>query len=206
MWLRRVLFMIVKSNDTARMIETFWQYDTQLFLWLNALGSATWDPFWLVVTNKWASLPLYLVLLYLLWQQYSRKTLLQTLFFVGLLVLASDQLANLFKYVLVQRPRPCRVEELADQMRLVADYCGRYGYFSAHAASSMAVAVFMVKHLAKHYCLLIWMLMPWALMVGYSRIYLGVHYPLDVLTGQIIGALLGLAFYRLQQYGHHRMA
>ena len=190
--------MTAKWNDTTQMIETLGQYDAALFLWLNRLGAEQWDPFWLLITNKWASIPLYVGLLVLLWRERSPKKLLQTLFLVGLLVLASDQLANLFKYVLVERPRPCRVEALVDQMRMVANYCGRYGYFSAHAASSMAVAVFMIKLLAKRYRFLTALLLIWAFLVGYSRIYLGVHYPLDVLTGQFIGGVLGLIFFRLE--------
>jgi undecaprenyl-diphosphatase len=169
------------------------------------------------VTSKWSSIPLYLVLLWALKQYQNWRQVGQTLLVLALMILVTDQLANLFKYILVQRPRPCREVVLQDQIRMVAAYCGRYGYFSAHAASAAALTGFFIR-LLKHQLVLagdsampgvlsrsgvrylIAFLGLWAAALGYSRIYLGVHYPLDVLTGWIVGGLLGgWAFYPLQR-------
>jgi undecaprenyl-diphosphatase len=199
------------------MIEILGTYDQALFIWLNSAGTPTWDPFWLVVTSKWSSIPLYLVLLWALKQYQNWRQVGQTLLVLALMILVTDQLANLFKYILVQRPRPCREVVLQDQIRMVAAYCGRYGYFSAHAASAAALTGFFIR-LLKHQLVLagdsampgvlsrsgvrylIAFLGLWAAALGYSRIYLGVHYPLDVLTGWIVGGLLGgWAFYPLQR-------
>ncbi|MCB0457398.1 MAG: phosphatase PAP2 family protein [Flavobacteriaceae bacterium] len=179
------------------MLEKLLQYDTQLFLFLNRLGNENWDGFWLFTTEKYASIPLYLALLYLIWKHFSWKATLLILVTVAIMITATDQLANLFKYVLFQRPRPCRVEALQDHMRLVAKVCGRYGYFSAHAASSMATAVFVGLLLKKHYRYLPFLLLFWAAMIAYSRIYLGVHYPLDIITGMVAGGILGWLFFTL---------
>ena len=111
------------------MIEQLLEYDTELFLFLNNLGTESWDGFWRVVTEKWSSIPLYVVLLVLIFKQYKLKGTLVILVCTALLITATDQLANLFKYVLFQRPRPCRVEALQEVMRFVADGCGRDGYF-----------------------------------------------------------------------------
>ena len=122
---------------------------------------------------------------------------------VALMITATDQIANLFKYG-IRRPRPCQVVELKEQMRYIADGCGRFGYFSAHAASSMAAAVFLGLSLQKWYKYLPFLLLVWAIITGYSRIYLGVHYPLDVITGMAFGGFTGWLFYLLQIWGQKK--
>jgi len=122
----------------------------------------------------------------------------------AIMITATDQLANLFKYILFKRPRPCREQELELLMRFVADGCGRYGYFSAHAASSMAAAVFLGLLLKPFYKALPFLLLLWASVVAYSRIYLGVHYPLDIITGMFFGAWIGLAVYKLNVWAQGR--
>lgn len=186
------------------MLEELLKYDTELFLFLNNLGSESWDGLWRFITEKYASIPLYLVLLYLIFKQIGWKATMLVLVCTALMITATDQLANLFKYVLFQRPRPCRVEALQESMRFVADGCGRYGYFSAHAASSMAAAVFLGLLLRPSYRYLPFLLLFWAVITAYSRIYLGVHYPLDIITGMFFGGLIGWVFYKLQRWARNK--
>jgi len=182
-------------------MEELIQLDRQIFLYLNNLGTTTWDGFWMFITGKWNSIPLYVLLVYLLYKKIGVKATLITVFVVGLMIGATDQLANLFKKVLFLRPRPCHDEIIYEAMRLVKSYCGgKYGYFSAHAASSMALAVFLGKVFKPHFKYLGALLLVWAVFVGYSRIYIGVHYPGDVLTGMFFGVLIALLLYKLQQY------
>jgi len=176
------------------MIEDLLTYDTQLFQYLNQLGTPSWDRFWQIVTLKWSSIPLYIVLLLLIFKEFGAKTTLFVLLAVAVLITCSDQLANLFKHG-IKRPRPCQVESLKDTIRYVAERCGRYGYYSGHAANSMAIAVFVGLLLRRRYRYLPFMLLGWAVIVGYSRIYLGVHYPLDVITGMFFGSILGAFCY-----------
>jgi len=82
----------------------------------------------------------------------------------------------------------------------VAERCGRFGYFSAHAANSTGVAVFLSLLFEKHYPRLFVFLLIWAAVVSYSRIYLGVHYPGDVITGMLIGAIFGVLFHFLRKF------
>ena len=181
------------------MIEGLLQTDQEWFLYLNNLGTTTFDGFWLFVTNKWGSIPLYGLLLLFSFKYFGWKQTAFVLLAVALLITCVDQLANFFKYG-VQRLRPCHEPTVFEKMRLVKSHCGgKYSYFSAHAANSMAVAVFFMHLFKVQWSKFIYVLLFWALAVGYSRIYIGVHYPLDVLTGFVIGSLFGWLFAKLFQ-------
>jgi undecaprenyl-diphosphatase len=182
------------------MIEQLLQYDTELFLFLNGLGSETWDAFWMAYTTKFNWIPFYALLLYLLYKNINKKGLILIVIVVTLMITFTDQITNLFKDGF-ERLRPCQEADLMDTMRLVKEYCGgRFGFFSGHASNSMAVAVFVGLILKKRYNYLIFMLLFWAALMAYSRVYIGVHYPLDIFCGMIFGALAGYGFYRLQKY------
>ena len=179
------------------MLEQLLQYDTELFLYLNNLGNINWDGFWLVYTTKGYWAPFYALLLYLLYKQWGKKPIMITIVVVTLMILFTDQITNLFKYGF-ERPRPCHVEALKHQMRTVREGCGGpFGFFSGHASNAMAVAIFVGFMLKKRYKYLIYVLVVWAMVMGYSRIYVGVHYPLDVLCGLLFGTLSGCLFYRI---------
>lgn len=109
----------------------------------------------------------------------------------------TDQVTNLFKDGF-ERLRPCREEGLKGLMRMVKDYCGTYGFFSGHASNSMAVAVFVGLLLRPYFKYLIFILLFWAALMAYSRIYIGVHYPLDIICGMAFGGLSGYFFYKLK--------
>lgn len=182
------------------MMDQLLQYDKELFLFLNNLGSPAWDTFWLVVTQKLTFVPLYAILLYMVYRRLGLKVMLLIVVVVALMITFTDQITNLFKYVLVKRPRPCREEDMQGIMRFIAERCGRYGFFSGHSSNSMAAAVFAGLLLKPFYKKLIFILLFWSAMVAYSRIYVGVHYPLDIICGMAFGAIAGFGFYKLQLY------
>jgi len=182
------------------MLDQLIEYDQQLYLYLNGLGTQFWDPFWLAYTDKVNWIPFYALLGYLLYKKLNSKMFVLTLVVIALLITFTDQVTNLFKHG-VERFRPCHEEGIAEYMRLVRSRCGgRYGYFSGHASNSMGLAIFVGLNLRQKYKYLIIFLIIWALIMGYSRIYVGAHYPLDVLSGAIFGGLSGLMFYRLEKY------
>ena len=119
------------------------------------------------------------------------------LLFVALLILVTDQATNLFKDGL-ERLRPCHEPVLKEMVRLVKPSCGGlYGYFSGHASNSFALAVFFSCIFGVKYIRLPFLLLFVAFLVAYSRIYIGVHYPLDVVSGMVFGSLVGMVFYRI---------
>jgi undecaprenyl-diphosphatase len=177
------------------MIDQLIDKDIELLIYLNNLGTAQWDGFWLFITNKYSAIPLYMLLLYFTYKQFGLKKTFVAVIFIALLITASDQTSNLFKYGF-KRLRPCHNENIADLIRLVGNRCGGlYGYFSAHAANSMAISVFFGLLFKSKLNYLFPILVIWAISVSYSRIYLGVHFPFDVLTGMLIGLIYGALFY-----------
>ena len=177
-------------------MEQLVELDHEVFLFLNQLGSSGWDPFWNFITNKYSSIPFYALLVFLMYRALGLKKTLLALVLVALLITCTDQLANLFKHGF-DRPRPCRQVGVMEEARFVAVRCGSYGFFSAHAASSAALAIYLGLMLRRYWKGIMFVLLAWSLLVSYSRIYVGVHYPGDVLVGWFIGALLGYLFFRL---------
>mgnify|MGYP000215198057 CR=1 FL=1 len=185
-------------------MDTLLQLDKDLFLWLNGLGSPSWDTFWLFITHKLSAVPLYLLLVLLFYKSYGLKRTLVMLLSIGLLITVTDQLANFFK-VGVGRLRPCHDYEISGFVRLVKSSCGgKFGYFSAHAANSIAVALFFTLALKKNLRYIGFFLFLWAIAVGYSRIYIGVHYPLDVISGFAIGLFLSWLWFKLFIFITHK--
>ena len=185
------------------MIDQLLEYDTELFLFLNNLGSPTWDTLWLAITEKLTFIPLYAVLLFLLYKKFGAKSLLVFVVIVALMITFTDQITNVFKRGFM-RPRPCGEADLIGHMRFIAVRCGKYGFFSGHSSNSMAAAVFAGLMLKPYYKNLIFILLVWSVIVAYSRIYVGVHYPLDILCGLTFGAFAGFIFYKLAKYALKR--
>jgi len=179
------------------MLEKIIQLDTNLLIYLNNLGVDSWDGFWMFVTSKFSSIPVYVVVLFFIYKYYGVKKTLYVLLFVAIIIAVSDQTANLFKYGFA-RLRPCHNESVRELIRVVKTSCGgKYSFFSAHASTSMAIAVFCSLLLKKHLKYITSLLIIWAVAVGYSRIYIGVHYPGDVLFGFAFGILISVSLFQL---------
>lgn len=171
------------------MIENLISQDRELFLVLNNLGSSEFDFFWIFISGKMSWFPLYVWFLYLLYKNYQLRQVFCVLLFLTLGVVVSDQVSNVFKYGF-ERLRPCRDETLVPVMRIV-ECGGKFGFYSAHASNTFSLASFLISLIGKRYKYLTLFLLIWAGMVSYSRIYLGVHFPLDVVVGMIMGLMIG---------------
>lgn len=165
--------------------------DTRLFLWLNGLHAGWLDTVMVSITEMWVWVPLYILLLYMVFKQYGKQGW-WVLLAVGLVILCSDQLSAHVCKPLFHRLRPCFNPELEGLVHLPKGLPGgQYGFVSSHAANTFAVAAFLTAALRKSYKSVGWWLYAWAAVSSYSRIYIGVHYPGDILAGAALGVLVG---------------
>ena len=170
------------------------QLDQQVFLFLNSLNSPFWDKVMSTISLVVVWVPLYLAIILYLGFRYKKKLLVIFLFII-LAVSFTDQTALLIKNT-VERLRPCHEPSLEGLVHLVKGRCGgKFGFVSSHAANSFNVALLSLMFIRRRWYSI--SIIIWATLVGYSRIYLGVHYPGDVLCGSILGAFTGWGVYML---------
>ena len=185
------------------MIEEILKLDSQLFLFLNNLGSPPFDNFWIYLSYKESNIIFYLALLVFYFYSKSKKIKLSEVFysllFIAIMIAIADQTANLFKDSF-QRLRPCYNESLISFVRLVKESCGgKYGFFSAHASNSFSLAVFFGLLFKNKFRFIIYMTLFYAFLISFSRIYLGVHFPLDIFFGGVYGIITGLVIFRIYE-------
>lgn len=178
------------------MLEKILSLDQELFIYLNSLGSETYDGLWLFITKQINWVPFFLLLFYFLYKKLGGKQTLYLILFIAVLLTFTDQITNLFKNG-VQRLRPCNNPEINSFIRIVQSRSS-FSFFSGHAANTMAVAIFLYlifKNDFKYFGLLFL----WPLIFAYSRIYLGLHYPLDIFCGYLFGFCMGFLMFKVYQ-------
>lgn len=175
------------------MFETLIDLDKNLLVFLNNLGNSSADVFWIYITKQAHWWPFFLLLFFLLFKKLPLKHFLMFLMVVALLILFTDQTTNLVKNS-VQRFRPVNDEEIKNSLRLIRESYS-WSYFSGHASNSMAVSVFIFFLLKKHYKYL-FLIFLFPLIFAYSRIYLALHFPLDILSGYFFGMFSGYIFFK----------
>lgn len=174
-------------------LQNILETDKELFLYLNHFHNEFWDTIMLMVTRKETWIPFYLVILFFFVKNYRTKSILVFLF-LALTILAADQFSVLLKETF-QRLRPVHEPTIQSLVHNVLRKGGLYGFVSSHAANSFAIFIFTARIFKnRSYSFLLFF---WALLLSYSRIYSGVHYPLDILGGAILGLLVGFVFYKL---------
>lgn len=176
------------------MIEDIIQIDKNILIYLNNLGSEHWDSLWLVITNQFSWAPLFLLIFYLVIKTFGWKRGGFAILSMIILVAFSDQFTNFIKSS-VQRLRPNNDSEIMHLLRTLKDPQS-YSFMSGHATTSTFFSVFVIL-LLRDKIKYIYLILCFPLIFAYSRLYLGVHFPIDIIVGLLIGTILARLYHLL---------
>jgi undecaprenyl-diphosphatase len=177
------------------MITKIQEWDESLFLFLNSLRLDWMDPAMSTLTGTYIWVPLYVFLVYLIFKWYG----MAGLWYVGaiiLLILLADKFTSAFMKPYFERLRPCHDPRWEGMIHTFAGCGGRYGFASSHASTTFALATYMFLLFKGKIQAMPWLFL-WAGLISYTRVYLGVHYPLDILVGGLVGVAAGILVFSL---------
>jgi undecaprenyl-diphosphatase len=178
------------------MLEKIISLDKQLLVFLNSFGSKAFDPFWLIITKQSNWTPFFLILLFLIYKKFGTKQTFILLLFVTILLIINNNLTEIVKFYF-ERLRPCTDLDIKNIIRNVKP-SATFSFYSGHASNSSATMIFLFLIFKKYYKHF-WLVFIFPLVFAYSRIYLGLHFPIDILTGFAIGSTMGFLFYKMYQ-------
>jgi len=185
------------------MLESLIQIDKALTLSINYLHTDVLDFIMLWSSEKVTWIPLYALIAYLLFRQFGAKYLVFILILTIVNVTLTDQI-SVFAKNYFERLRPCHQLEMLEHLRLISSCGGQFGFVSSHAANTAGLAVFIGMVLQNKWMNVV--LIGYAILNGYSRIYLGKHYSFDVIGGFLLGVMIGLCLYQLSEILSKRFA
>ncbi|WP_192349498.1 phosphatase PAP2 family protein [Algoriphagus sp. Y33] len=172
------------------MIEQIKTWDEELFLWLNSFHTDSLDAVAFQLSQTLVWVPFYAVLIYFIYR-VEPKASWWVFGGIALTILISDQVTSAFMKPFFERLRPCHDERWDEVIHNYGRCGGLFGFASSHAANTFGLALFLNLKMRGKLQFLPWLFL-WAAVISYTRIYLGVHYPADVLVGAVVGLLAAL--------------
>ena len=181
------------------MIKYFSQLDHELFEWIQMhLRYSFLDPILLAARDKLFWIPLYIILISWVGFKFGRQA--WKLFLLILItIIVTDQMNSTLLKKLVRRDRPCNEVYFKDQFVPVLPCSGGYSFPSSHATNHMGIAIMIILTCGRYLGPFKWLFLVWALLIGFSQIYVGVHFPIDIAVGFLEGALLAFTIYSMSQ-------
>lgn len=183
------------------MLEALIEKDQQLLICLNNLGSPFWDPFYMYITHQINWWPFFIILIFLLLKKISLKQFGLLVLVLAAFFVFTDQMTNVVKYA-VARLRPVNDPEILPHLRYLRG-ANSPSFFSGHASNSMG-SILLLFLIMKKYYKYAWIIFFFPLLFAYTRIYLALHYPLDILCGYIFGLASGFLFYQLFRFFNNK--
>lgn len=184
------------------MLDNIVAKDQELLIYLNNLGTEFWDPIVMYITHQINWWPFFLVLVFFLLKKISLKQFGLLVVILAVFFLFTDQMTNVVKYA-VARLRPVNDPEILPHLRYLRG-ANSPSFFSGHASNSSGSILLLFLILRKYYNYM-WMIFFFPLVFAYTRIYLALHYPGDILVGYVFGICSGLFFYNLFKYTNNRL-
>ncbi|WP_316931250.1 phosphatase PAP2 family protein [Lunatimonas lonarensis] len=176
-----------------QMIDALIEWDESLFLYLNSLRADWLDPVMRTLTGTFIWVPLYAFLIYLLIRTYRMQSI-GYIVGIALLILLADQFTSGFMKPFFERLRPCHDPRWQGILFNYSGCGGQFGFASSHASNTFAIATYFWLVFRTHSSQ--WLFL-WAAIISYTRVYLGVHYPADIVVGGLVGIASGFVVYHL---------